>query len=86
MDVNIELFLFPYILLQPIRFCCWLYLSDKLPKYDYGISSFGIMKLEHQSLSLLSEAGPACKMLTSIKSLLGGTNYCLPNSRRQPTA
>jgi len=27
------------------------------------------MKPEHQSLSLLNEAGPAFKMLTSIKSL-----------------
>jgi len=32
------------------------------------------MKAANQSVSLLSETGPACKVLTSIKSLYGGKN------------
>jgi len=32
------------------------------------------MKDEYQSLALLREAGPACKRLTSIKSLQGKKN------------
>jgi len=58
-----------YIFLQPIGFCCWLYLYHKLPIYEYGISSFGSTKSEHQFLSLLSEARPGCKMLNNFNSL-----------------
>jgi hypothetical protein len=44
-------------------------LISQITKIRIWYFVFGSMKAENRSVSLLSEAGPACKMLASFKSL-----------------